>query len=418
MWSVWVIILILSFQVYNAYSQSITDTDSYVSAIQQEVFLNNELVIDDWRLLLSAWDTIRTSSTWRAIIEWWDGSITRIWEWSEIYIEEAQVNANRTQINISFELFSWRTWSNVVSFLGNDSSFTQKIEWLDAWVRWTVFDVDLEAWFIRVSEHIVELSNNQWESIILTSDTPFDIVRWAFIDIDVFLRSFQDATWTEFNRISDREFRTQMLLDLETSIEQNNPLLKIMEWLFPHYRILYELDNSESFERTEGLISNLSQNGRRKTKELIQSRYQDFNFVSPSEENLYARKIRYQKALLLLSDDQVFQRSVLERSLLDLQASVSSWNTSEVEVITSLLESHWDIVPNIDVGVLDSVLWWLWDELWNELERTRSVLEDIFQIDFSQISIGGAEHILDGASGTIEEFLEDNFGNTIRNFLR
>ena len=412
------IFLILSFQIYSAYSQTLFDTESYLNVIQQEVFLNDKLIDIDERILLTSGDTVRTSSVWRAIIEWGDGSITRVWEWSELYIEQAKVNSNRTQINISFELLSWRTWSNVISFLWSDSSFTQKIEWLDAGVRWTVFDVDLEAGFIRVSEHVVELRNNHGESIILTPETPFDIVRGAFIDFDVFLRSFQDIAWTEFNKVSDNEFRNKLLEDLHIRLDRFNPFLKFMEWFFPHYRIAYELDNSENFESSKELISRLSQSGREKTKILVQSRYQDFNFISPSEELLYGRKIRYQEALLLLSDDTHFQQSILERTMFDLQASAKSWNIQDVEALTSILISYSEIIPNIESSLVDAVIWWIWTELWNELDKTRGALETLFQIDFWDISFTSPDTILDGASRTIENFLEDNFWDTIRNFLR
>jgi len=71
-------------------------------------------------------------------------------------------------------------------------------------------------------------------------------------------------------------------------------------------------------------IAKLSESARQKTRDLVEARYQDFNFVHPNEEALYARKIRYQQALLLLSDDTQFQRSILERSILELKTSVES----------------------------------------------------------------------------------------------
>ncbi len=417
-WSIWVITALLIFQVYTAYSQGFIDTHSYLRVIEQEVYINNELVPSNSRVMISSGDTIRTSSLWRAVIEWWDGSITRVWEKSEIYIEAAQVNSTKTRINIRFELFSWRTWSNVVSFLWNDSSFTQKIEWFEAGVRGTIFDVDLEAWFIHVSQHFVELTHAEWESILLTPETPFDIIRWHLIDLDVFLRSFQDAAWAEFNRVSDSELRSKMLHDLQESIDRNNPFLKMMEWFLPHYRILYELDTAEWFEGVEMRIAKLSESARQKTRDLVEARYQDFNFVHPNEEALYARKIRYQQALLLLSDDTQFQRSILERSILELKTSVESWNTQEVELLTTLIASYSDATVLIDTQIIDTLLWWLEAELWNELQKTRDILEDIFQIDFSEFSIGRPEDILESTSSTIENFLEDTFGDKLRNLLQ
>lgn len=416
--SIFVIFVILTFQIYSVYSQNTRDTQTYLQLLSSEVFLNSNPVSKDERYIISEGDIIRTWDSWRALIEWGDGSLTRIGENSQLRIDSADVNVERTFINIRFELLSWRTWSNVVSFLGSDSSFTQKIEWLDAGVRGTIFEVDMESWFIHVSEHVLELTNPQGDILILSNQTPFDIISWVFIDFDEFVTSFQDIAWAEFNKVSDIQYRQELLTNLQSSIERNNPFLKIMEWIFPHYRILYELDTSEEFTRTEELIENLSERWIQRTKSLIESRYQDFNFLTPDQENLYARKIRYQKALLILSDDRLFQQDILERSMLDLQSSINFWNTREVEILTSLLESYDDVIPHIDSHFVDTVFGWLWEEFWNEFQRTKDIIEDIFQIDISQISIESPADILDSASGTIENFLEDNFWDTIRNLLR
>ena len=416
--SIFVIIWILVFQIYASYSQNTRDTQSYVQVLSSEVLLNNEVISETERYILHPWDSIVTTHSWRALIEWGDGSLTRLGENTEIYIDAASVNSSRTSIEISFELLSGRTWSNVISFLWNDSSFTQKIEWLDAWVRGTVFDVDIDTWFIHVSEHIVELTDQLGQSILVSPERPFDISRWAFIELEEFIRSFQDRAWTEFNKVSDSQYRQKLLTELESSIDQNNPFLKIMEWFFPHYRILYELDTSEDFTRTEVLISKLSERARVRTLELVESRYQDFNFLHPSDDVLYARKIRYQEALLLLSDNAAFQQTLLERTLLDLQSSVNFWNTKEVEVITALLESYSNILPGIESSFVEQALGWIWEELWNEFQRTKNTLEEIFQIDFSEFSLESPSNILDTTSDTIQNFLEDNFWDTLRNFLR
>lgn len=418
MWSTMLILFIIVFQIFSVYSKTFTDTQSYLNAIESEVYLNNTLVSTSARVLLDAGDMVKTSSTWRAIIEWWDGSVTRIWESSELLIEQVDVNSNRTQINIRFELFSWKTWSNVISFLWNDSSFTQKIEWIDAGVRWTIFDVDLDAWYIRVSEHLVELRNEDWKVLMLTPEAPFDIFRGSFIDIDVFLRTFQDLAWTEYNKIADNEFREYLLVNIQNHITRFNPFLKLIEWFFPHYRIVYELDNSEDFATTEELILKLNQKSREKSLELVQTRYQDLNFVLPSDELLYARKLRYQQALLMLNDDIEFQQSLLERTLYDLQSAVRIWDTKNIENVSHLLESYSDTVSHIEEAFISTVLWGIWNELSHEFSKTRTSLENIFQIDFSDISLSSPNNILDNTSQSIENFLEDTFWDTIRNFLR
>ena len=46
-----------------------------------------------------------------------------------------------------------------MSFLTSDSSFSQSFEGIEAGVRGTIFDVDLENRFIRVTDHQVELKD-------------------------------------------------------------------------------------------------------------------------------------------------------------------------------------------------------------------------------------------------------------------
>lgn len=418
LWGVLSIIFLLSFQVYHAYSQSIRDTSSYVSVVRWEVFLNDAILVRDKKYPLESGDMIRTWVESIGVIEWWDGSITRVWSQSELRVDQSEITQDRSYIDISFELFSGKTWSQVVSFLGTDSSFSQKFEWLEAGVRGTVFDVDLESWFIRATEHAIELIDSTHSQLIITPEAPYDIEARTFIDIDVFLRAFQDLEWTEYNILSDKAYREELIKQLRDTAQEYNPFLKIMQWFFPEYRILYELDTASEFESVEVQIMKLTSNKRSKVFDAVQKRYQDYNFISGAEEELYERKLFYQEALLLLSDDSAFQASLMQRALLDIDWLIEAWKTTELSSLLDILSEYPELIPQLDTNILQQWLEMVPEDLRGEFQRSFVMIEDIFWIHIESITNIKPQDILNNTSGAIENFLEENLGDRVRNWLQ
>lgn len=76
--------------------------------------------------MLTSGDSIRTiGKESLAVIEWGDGSITRLGGNTKISVGNNEVSRDYTKIDISFDLIAGKTWSNVVSFISGDSAFTQ-----------------------------------------------------------------------------------------------------------------------------------------------------------------------------------------------------------------------------------------------------------------------------------------------------
>lgn len=375
-------------------------------------------MMEDERKKLTVGDIVRTWLESIAVIEWWDGSITRLWSLSEIQVDQDTVTKDRSYINISFELFSGKSWSQVVSFLGNDSSFTQKFEGLEAGVRGTVFDIDLESWFIRASEHAVEILGPNSLRVIITPETPFDIVKQTFIDMDVFLRVFADAAWIDFNILSDTEYRQKLIQELEKNSRAFNPFLKIMEWLFPTYRILYELDTSADFQSVEAQIQKINTRQRQWVFEAVSKRYQEYVIVWGDDQELYNRKLMYQQALVLLSDDKVFQASIMERTILDIDSLIESWNTEQLDRVLGFVNSYSELIPEIDTIVLERALELIPEELRLEFQRSFEMIEDIFWIRINTIWNLQPQNILNDTSDAIENFLDEALGDRLRNWLR
>jgi len=113
-----IIVSIVWFWIINSFSDKKINRDSYVLLINWNATLNSVPLKKETRKLLTVWDTVRT--IWNsalAVLEWWDGSVTRLWWNSSVKIDDLYLSDNLDTINISFELLKWKSWSTVISFL-------------------------------------------------------------------------------------------------------------------------------------------------------------------------------------------------------------------------------------------------------------------------------------------------------------
>jgi len=213
----------------------------------------------------------------------------------------------------------------VVSFIGEGSSFTQKFDGIEAGVRGTIFDVDLTQDFIHVTDHQVTLSNEQGETITITEGNALQISSFSFIELLDFLQSIQDSTWKKLNEDFDAEYFKELKKELSKSIEERNPFLFILEWFSPKYRILYELDTADQYVKVEKLLIKVSDSKKESVYKAVLSRYQDVNFITSRDYEMYKRKVFYKKALIYLADD--YDKEALVRSsAYDLQDILQSGN--------------------------------------------------------------------------------------------
>ena len=213
----------------------------------------------------------------------------------------------------------------MVSFIGEGSSFTQKFDGIEAGVRGTIFDVDLTQDFIHVTDHQVTLSNEQGETITITEGNALQISSFSFIELLDFLQSIQDSTWKKLNEDFDAEYFKELKKELSKSIEERNPFLFILEWFSPKYRILYELDTADQYVKVEKLLIKVSDSKKESVYKAVLSRYQDVNFITSRDYEMYKRKVFYKKALIYLADD--YDKEALVRSsAYDLQDILQSGN--------------------------------------------------------------------------------------------
>ena len=411
---IWIILLVfitLIVQLYLSYFTNKVDTNSYLSLLEWQGTLNEQLLSLNSRESLESWDKVRIiGDSSLALIEWWDWSITRLAGNTKISIGEANVSKDYTKINISFDLISWKSWSNVVSFLGKDSYFKQSFENVEAWVRWTVFNVDLEKQYIHVTDHQVNLKKQDGTEIIISEDKPFSLETFSFVALSEFILTMRDTAWQDINTTFDQKYILGLKDSLENSFKKNNPLTVFLELFSKKYKILKELESGQDFKKIEKWVSGLSIIKKDELYQRVLSDYQSINFVKTVDADLYDRKTLYKRTLILLSNDTEEKEMLLRSTLLDFQDLIKTKNLDNIWETLSIITDNKDLLKNIDVKSIisseDLIPETLRSMLWDNFEDIKSLLNIKIPTDISVDSIvdlkdKAEETIADGLDGVL-----------------
>ena len=292
------------------------DRNSYLELVSWEWFLNDK-VLQIWKKeKLSKEDIIETKTKDSlAIIEWWDWSITRLWWNTKVKIENQFVAKNKDQVNILFRLFSGKTWSNVVTYLWEDSYFNQTYSDTEIAVRWTVYVVDADNDYLQVESHKVELTNKQFGKKEVTENKQLKLSNFEFISLDDFIKFFKDKWFFELNQKLDKEYLLKLSLEVEKRVKD----------------FVYFAGKN---------IDNLTKEQREKLYKTILSSYQDLNFVSlENSEKLFNLKIALKEKLIDLAPDTE-KPSLLSTFSYDLKDIFKNKNFWNFEKITDILKEN------------------------------------------------------------------------------
>lgn len=410
LWVICVILLIVWSQAYKAYSHNSIDTNSYMTLMKWEGVLNQLPLEIQKKYTLSTGDKIEIlgdSSFW--VVQWWDGSLTRLWWNTKIVVEQNNISRDYTKINISFDLIAGKTWSHVISFIGKDSSFTQRFEWIEAWVRGTVFDVDLTKEFIHVSDHQVSLTSQDGREIIVSDGEVLNYSSFSFIEISEFISSLEDSAWKRLNSELDTSYLWELKDSLESSLKTHSSyMLFVLDFISPKYRVIHELNTADTYETIEELLSKLSEIEKSSMYTSILSQYQSLNFITAKDYEFYKRKLFYKKALLELATS-ADKRPLLESTAHDVEDIVDSGTLDALWETLWVFSWYEDMIPEIDIkNILDDINILPEDLQW-ELKTSFRELENMFQ---ATIAIDSQES-LDAIDSWIQNFLEDNVGGLI-----
>jgi len=332
-----VIVLLIGLQEF---MKPKVDRSSYVTLVKWTATLNNNPLIIKKKEKLNVNDIIKTWNNWSlAIIEWWEWSITRLWENTNLEISKNQISEDLTQIEILFKMLwdSWKTWSNVVSYIWDESYFKQEFADTEAAVRWTIFEVNLDKDYLFVKKHEVSLTDlKDKKSYTIIEDKPFDLKSFDFIALEKFIINFQDKTWESINKSLDKDFYKNLKKSLDQSFEQINKLTQI-EWL--------DINNLTWLEKEE-LYSDLL------------ASYQNLkpSSISPADDKLYKTKLEYQNILAQLAPENE-KKNILRSSIYDLKEAIDLKNMDDFKGIVNLLWENKDAIDFKDLNNFIDASW-------------------------------------------------------------
>ncbi len=297
------ILLIIWFQYF---SKPKIDTNTYIVFVKWEIQINEKRLKSEERKKLKIWDIIITKANSATVIEWWDWSLTRLWENWKIEIQELNVEEDLSKINLQFRLINWKTWSNVVSFLWENSYFKQNFEDIEAAVRWTVFDVNLEKDYVYVANH--EVSVKRWEKTkLISQNKAFSISRFSFIEIEKFLKNIVDKEWLEKNQNLDTKFLNNLKTNISEKINLKN-IDKILKENTTYNELLFQ--------------------------------YQKLNFARVTDWKIFEAKNEIKKALISKASEED-KKTLIRYSIYDLKDSLSLDNI-DFQWVKALQNIIWD----------------------------------------------------------------------------
>ena len=339
-----IIILIISFQAYKAITIMHTDTNTYIVYVKWKIKINSYLLKKNERKKLKVWDIIITKKDSACVIEWWDWSLTRLWENWKIEIQELNVKKDLSQINLQFKLVNWKTWSNVISFLWEKSYFKQNFkdnnsQDIEAAVRWTIFDVNLKRDYIYVANHEVSVKKEK-ETKIISQNQAFSISKFSFINMKKFIKKIQDKAWEEMNKKYDKKFFKNLKDNISKKIDIKN--------------IDEILKNNTSY------------------KDLL-SEYQKLNFASAWDWKLFEAKNKIRQYLINKANDEN-KKQLVKYSYFDLQDAIKKQTWKKYEQLLKIVEDNKNLIPDINTDdinkKINSLKNWLWD-LKNKADKYR-----------------------------------------------
>jgi len=384
------LVLIISFWIFKAYIEN-NNKNSFIVLVDWKAMLNKTILKVDNRIKLSIWDTVRT--IWEnalAVLEWWDGSVTRIWWNSSLKIEELHVSDDVWTINIGFRLLSGKSWSNVVSFLWEDSYFKEYFRDSEAAARWTVFSLDLNNDYIQVIDHKITI-NTQEKSFTIDENKPFNIKTFSFISLEKFIKSIKDKAWQNMNSKIDKELFLELKTKLNTNIENFKK--------FKDINIEKVLNNVEEKEKLY--------------KELL-SDYQKLNFIKSEDKELFKTKLELKNTLIKLADTNN-KKILVENTLYDFKDSILKKEYENIESITSILSENKDLLWDIDFKIyfpINVIPEELKEIFKNDFNKLKNIFWETFskRVDFNSLKEKG-DSIIKGVLNDWKERIDNLFNN-------
>lgn len=311
------IFLLFSLQFYFISNSFKRDTNSYVMLVEGSATLATSwekkiLQLNKKEKIIDG-DVINTLSKSLAVIEWWDKSITRLWENTRVVIKENFVSEDLSKMNISFELLKWKTWSNVISIFSWDSYFKQEVKWVSAAVRGTVFEANYDNEYMLVHKHALKLTNSDWETKEIVPGQTFSLKTFSIEDIKEIL----DDTFQKINKQLDDEYMKQLRENFLMSLKETNPL-NIIERLSSENKALRILLDENPKQNFDAFLWSLDDKNKKKVLWYLNTLWQSVNFENGENSTLYNLKLNTRENLVENSTDEQYKETLVRYTMYDL----------------------------------------------------------------------------------------------------
>ncbi len=384
-----IILILFSIQFYYLSSSYKRDVNSYVTLVKWAWTLTRDakksiLKVSD-KNLLKTWDIVSTIwSDSLAVIQWWDKSITRLWWNSRIEIKENFVWQDLSKINISFELLKWKTWSNVVTVLWEDSHFKEEINGTVAAVRWTVFEWSYDWEYVKVVDHEVQVTNDTtWESKKIYSGETLSLKNF---NVEV-IKEAVDKAWEDLNKSMDKEYFSTIQKQLLDQFNSSNPFKNIannIRWTYDENYKAYNLAFSNKEDLTN-YLKDLSEDKKALFLEKLKTVSQSLNFEKWDNETLYNAKLNTKETLIENTTDETYKQTLLKYTVYDLNSFFENNSTINKKALqstldllnTSLWEKNQDLLKNINSKV-ENIMNWATNEVKDKIINSVQTTKDLF----------------------------------------
>ncbi len=318
--------------------------ETYVFVLKWEALIINNNKIkkrlkEQETEIVYMWDKIKTVQNSIAIIFWSDKSITRLWEKTTIDITNLNVSDDVSSIQIKFDISEWKTWSNVIRYLNNNSYFiqTNKNNNIAATVRWTVFEFNLDKNYINSINHSVKLENtekkenanlSEWNAVMVSNLN-------KKIDLEII-----DKIWNNWNNKEDINYINKIIeQNKKRFIEEFNKRKKSIKYRI--YNLIWfnkkDINNiikdviinndTKSLDNLDKIIWNTKENELQKLNKILLDFYQQINFSPNTEENIIIKSKIRNSIIKTASKDNLdmFIKDFSRLSLFDYVNASKSW---------------------------------------------------------------------------------------------
>lgn len=404
-----IVITVLTAIIWIIFLQNINNKWNTSSVILREgwaeISRNNELIKLDVKRQYSLfnWDVVKTlTSDSLLIVTWWDWSITRLWWNSSIQINTANIASDLSEIQISFELLSWRTWSNVTSFFWEESYFLETFNDHEAAVRGTTFNIDLNKEFLYVTSHAIDLKNKEWVTINISENKPFSIKNYSFIPLIDYIKNYKDQKWQDLNKSLDKlhfeDLKKIMLNNLEST------------WEFLQ---LEKIKNNLDINK---YISELNIDEKTKLYNNLLEEYQSIHFANAKTPELLTKKLELKEVLILTASDEN-KEHLIQSTVYDIKEVFKTNNALQFQKLLDIFIENKSILNKLNLDLTEILSFRKISDEFNlvihsKLDLIKEAFTDINISTLPKISEENIKSLLNSWDAAIKNFLNSNMDAT------